>query len=194
MSPISRQLALAALALLMVPGAEGQSRIEGRDPSRRFVSAKYGFSIPIPNGWHASLEKDTPLYVNFDPTGVLQQLKLPSGGATIVVVAQESLPGRSPLGTTPSSWAVADARGIAARSPAVRPLEMPEASGVSGAVISSYDEATYGPDDQAQHCVAVFWEMRHKLFAAHLNYIVGDPKGPELEELLLQVIRGIRPL
>lgn len=86
------------------------------------------------------------------------------------------------------------ARGVSSGNPSVEPLEMPEQSGVSRAVVSSYDEATFSPDEQAQHCVSVFWEFKQKLFAAHLNYVANDPKGPALKKLFLETVRSIRPL
>jgi len=194
MSRIAKPSVALPIALALAISAHGQGKIEGQGAATRFISEKYGFSIAVPPGWHASLERDLPIYVNFTETRGPQQLTLPAHGATIVVVAQETLPGRRRLAKSPSDWAEIDARGVSSGDPAISAMEMPKESGVSKATTSSYDEATFSADDQAQHSLAAFWEFDHKLFAAHLNYIVNDPDGPTLEKLLLETIRSIRPL
>jgi len=183
-----------AIALLAISALRGQGRLEGRGAARRFVSDKYGFSIAVPPGWHVALEKDTPMYINFSSARGLSQLELPKGGASIVVGCQEDLPGRNRLGKSPLEWAASDARVLSSGNPLIEPLEMPKESGASRAVMSSYDDATFGPDDQAQHCVAIFWEFNRRLFEAHLNYLADDRNGPALKEAFLDTIRSIRPL
>jgi hypothetical protein len=71
---------------------------------------------------------------------------------------------------------------------------MPKESGVSRAIMLSYDEPTLSLDQQTQHSVAIFWEIGQKLFAAHLNYNANDPNGAAFEKLFLDVMRSIRPL
>jgi len=173
--------------------AHAQGRLEEHGTGTRFVSEKYGFSIAAPRGWHVSLERDTPMFINFGSASGASQLALPKGGASIVVIAQDTLPGQRRLGNTPSDWAVADARGASAGSPSIQPLDMPKESEASNAVISSYDDATFSPDDQSQHSVAIFWEFHRKLFAAHLTYVSRDPNGPSLEKLFIETVRSIRP-
>lgn len=182
------------ISLAAATGACGQGRLAGSGGTKRFVSERYGFTIAVPPGWYVSLDKDTPMYVNFGPDKALPQLRLPPGGASIVVVAQETLPGQPRLGSTPTAWAMTDARGVSSTEPSVRPFEVPTASGMTDAVITSYDEATYGPGDQPQHCVAIFWRFAGKLFAAHLNYITNDPNSAAIEKVSFETIRSIRPL
>ncbi len=191
---MNRKVAVVALGSLLASLALGRGRIEGSGTARRFVSQRYGFSITVPRGWYASVDGDTPMYVNFRSTGGATQLHLPDGGAAIVVVAQDSLPKRRRLGGSPRDWAQWDTRGVATANPQVWPFWTPKASGASRAVVTSYDYATYSTQDQAQHCVAIFWDFAHRLFAAHLNYVVGDPKGREFERTFRETIRSIRPL
>jgi hypothetical protein len=183
-----------AIAAIVAVSSLGQGRVEGLGAERRFVSEKYRFSMGVPPGWHVSLARDTPLYVNFDQEQGRSPLHLPKKGAVIVVVAQEKLPNPNRLGNTPGDWARVDAQGISSGNPSIKPLEMPNASKVSQAVLSSYDIATFGPDDQAQHCEALFWKFEDKLLAAHMTYVAHDPNGPALEKLFVETVRSIRPL
>lgn len=189
-----RQVAFLVIALVAANDAGGQGRLEGSGSGNRFISEKYGFSMAVPPGWHVSLEKDTPMFINFSSAEGRSQLTLPKGGAVIVVVAQDALPGRHRLGSSTMEWATTDARGVSSGSPSIKPLQVPKESGVSQAVMSSYDVATYSPDEQAQNCVAAFWEFDQKLFAAHLYYVARDPKGSELEKIFVNTVRSIRPL
>jgi hypothetical protein len=68
---------------------------------------------------------------------------------------------------------------------------MPKESGASRAVMCSYDEPTFGPDQHTQHSVAIFWEVGDKLFAAHLNYNANDSNGPAFEKVFLQTVRSL---
>ena len=64
--------------------------------SRRTVSKKYGFSLEQPVGWHAAVGADTdlPLFANFPWSRLQGQAILPSGGATIHILAEDELTGR----------------------------------------------------------------------------------------------------
>ena len=188
-------LLLIATALAATGVARGQGRLEGRGTTRRFISEKYGFSIAVPPRWLVDPSKDTPMYFSFSPAEAEDfngQLKLPRGGAVISVVAQDSLPMRGSRAL--SDWAVADARGTSVEGPSVRPFETPTESGMTSAIISSYDTATFGPGDQSEHHVNIFWEFREKRFAAHLLYPAHDPNGTEFEKAFLQTVRRIRPM
>lgn len=189
-----RRIAISTIWLAVAAAANAQGRLEGSGLAGRFISERYGFSIAVPLGWHVSLEKDTPMFINFNSAQGVSQLTLPKGGAAIAVVAQDALRGRRRLAASPSDWARIDARQVASGNSPAQSLDMPKESGILHAVVSSYDEATYSPDDQAQHCTAVFWEFDKKLFAAHLFYVAGDPKGRDLEKIFVDTIRGIRPL
>jgi len=134
------------------------------------------------------------MFMSFDPREAPPQTKLPQGGALISIVAQEKLPGRN-FGNSLSEWATEDRKGIAAAgNPIITALELPPQTTITNAVISSFDTATFGPDDQAQHCVAAYWGFKSKLFAAYLYYVIGDPKAKAQEALFLQTLRSIRPL
>ena len=73
-------------------------------------------------------------------------------------------------------------------------LEVSPSTEISEAILVSFDDATYGPDDQAQHEINAYWTFRHKKFAAHLFYLVGDPQGPEYVTILKRILLSIRPL
>ena len=133
------------------------------------------------------------MYFSFSPADAGEfnrQLKLPKGGAVISIVAQESLRGRQYHSL--SEWAEADARGVSAERPSIRPFELSADTGVAAAIISSYDSATFGPDDQSEHRLNIFWEFRQQLFVAHLLYPTHDARGAEFEKVLLDTVRSIR--
>jgi hypothetical protein len=71
---------------------------------------------------------------------------------------------------------------------------MPPATATTRALLSAFDEATFGPDDQPQRSVTVYWEFRGKRFAMYLFYVVGDPHGKQYEDVLATAARSIRPL
>ena len=194
MSSMINKILFLIIGLTAVCTAFGQGRLEGRASARRFVSDKYGFSIAVPPRWLVDPSRDTPMYFSFSPADAGEfnrQLKLPKGGAVISIVAQESLRGRQYHSL--SEWAEADARGVSAERPSIRPFELSADTGVAAAIISSYDSATFGPDDQSEHRLNIFWEFRQQLFVAHLLYPTHDARGAELK-VLLDTVRSIRPL
>ena len=73
-------------------------------------------------------------------------------------------------------------------------LRLPDSTEIREAVLVSFDEATYGPDEQAQRSVSVYWIFRGEKFAAHLSYLVGDPRGFSSENTLKGTVAGIRPI
>ena len=194
MSLASKILCFAVLAAA-VPAATSQGRVEGRGEARRFISQKYGFSMAVPPGWGPSALLDTPVYFYSPQGGRFVQAQIPEGGAVMVVTAHDTVSGLSKRATTPSGWAAEDARGFfLSKAPSVSLLEMPSESEASGAVMSSYDEPAFSPDQRTQHSLAVFWAYNKELFAAHLNYNANDPNGPALERLFLETIRSFRPV
>jgi hypothetical protein len=72
-------------------------------------------------------------------------------------------------------------------------LDMPSSTGASNAMMVSFDIPRLSPDEQPQHEAHVYWEFRGKLFAAYLSYVVGDPKAAEYSDLLVMLVRSIRP-
>jgi len=190
-----RKIGFFIVGLTVAVATSGQGRIEeGQRGSKRFISEKYGFSIAVPVGWLVDPSNDTPMYFSFSPAQGQEfnhQLRLPRGGAVISVVAQEDLPGPP---RSLRDWAAADARGDYARDPPIRDLEMPSASGISEALISFHDTPVFGPDDQSQHTVSIFWEFGGRRFAAHLLYPLNDPKAVRFERVLVDTVRSVRPL
>lgn len=187
MSRITRQIAFFTIALAT---AHAQGKLD--QTGRRFLSEKYGFSIAIPRGWSQLANQDTPLFVSYPASRALPQGRIPEGGAIISIVPLDAFKGLE--SRTLFEWAVADARGDSAGSAPIRPFEMPSQSGVTTAIISSHDTPTFGPDDQSQHTVNIFWEFRRKLFAAHLLYPAHDPRGAEFEKTFLDTVRSVRSL
>ncbi len=195
MSRVSQLTVVLAMAFALVLTMSGEGKLEGKGKARRFVSQKYGFSIGVPPRWLVDPVKDTPIFFSFSPSEAAefnQQAQLPKGGAVISVLAQDALPG--PHTGDLSAWAAADARGVSAQIPSIHPFDMPPETHVDTAVVSSYDSATYGPDDQSEHRVNIFWEFREKRFVAHLMYPAHDPKGPTFEAVLFSTVRSMRPL
>ena len=189
MSRLTRITPFFALVIAIAPAVLAQGKLDST--GQRFVSEKYQFSIAIPRGWGASFDRDTPLFVSYPASRALPQGKLPLGGANISIVPLDAYHSTKTL--TLNEWATADARGDFAHSTPVRELEMPPESGVVAAIISSHDTPTFGPDDQAQHTVNVFWKFNGNLFAAHLFYPAHDAKGPGFEKVFLDTLRSIRP-
>jgi hypothetical protein len=188
-------IASVLVAIIAVTATYGQGRLEGRGATKRFDSEKYGFSVAVPPGWLVDPSGDTPIFFSFTPAEAQdfnRQLRLPKGGAVISIVADASLPG-APFRNLPD-WASADAKGASTEAPSIRRLPVASETGISAAIISSFDTATYGPQDQSEHHVSIFWEFNHALFATHLLYPAHDAKGLEFERILANNIRSIRPL
>jgi hypothetical protein len=120
------------------------------------------------------------------------QLRLPTGGAVINVTAWDRLLRRSGDESL-AGWAHLDAVGAALGTMISHELDVPPSTEISEAILVSFDEATFGPDDQAQRGVSVYWAYRRQKFAAHLFYVVGDRKGVEYERVLRQIVLSIRP-
>jgi hypothetical protein len=81
---------------------------------------------------------------------------------------------------------------VSAENPSVRPFDVPPETGITAAVISFFDSAVFGPQDQSEHHVSTFWEFQSQLFASHLLYPANDPKGPDFENILRDNFRSIR--
>ena len=186
----TRAITISTVALAIALAAHAQSNAEGR--AQRFTSDKYGFSMAVPRGWGVSTDQDTPLLVSYPASHALPQGRIPSGGANISVVPLDKFRGQERRSL--AEWATADATGDSAPNSPIYPFKMPPASMVKDAVISSHDTPTFGPDDQSQHTVNIFWEFRNKRFAAHLLYPAHDPKGPEFERIFMETIRSLRPV
>ncbi len=155
---------------------------------------KYGFSLRPPRGWHTSVGEDgLPLFVNFPWSKRLPQLRLPKGGAVINLISFKRLPRRRGDETL-TGWAHLDAAQAVPGTLASSALEVPASSEISEAVLLALDEATFGPDDQPQRDVGVYWIYHGERFAAHLSFVVGDPQGVAYENVLKQIVFSIRPL
>jgi hypothetical protein len=182
------------LAVLLTAPAASQGRVEGRGAARRFISEKYRFSMGVPLVWGVSTELDTPVFFYAPPSGRFIQAAIPQGGGVITVEPHDIVSGQGRLATTPEAWALADTHTIAASDTSIEPFQFPKESAVPRAVICSYNEATYSPDQQTQHSIAIFWEFEHKLFSAHLNYNARDSNGSALGKTFLRTVRSFRPL
>lgn len=167
---------------------------QSREPSGRIRIRKYRFSIEIPSGWRTRIGEDgLPIFVNFPWARMQAQLRLPERGAIIRVAAWDNLRRRRGDESL-AGWAKLDTVIAAPRTVATRVIDVPSRTEISEAILVSFDEATFGPDDQVQRDVRVYWSYRGKRFAAYLNYIIGDTKGNAYEALLKQIVFGIRPL
>ena len=180
---------LASLASA-TPQARGRVEPSSGVPTR-FISERFGFSVKVPAGWPVFVGSDTPVFFNFPPSELGPGLSLPKGGATIAMIAQEDLHGKRRTATE-SEWAAEEA--ASSRGVSTGHIEVPPTSGVSDAVTVSCDLAAYALDDQKQRELSVYWRFRGGLFAAHLRYVKGDPRAPQYESILLDVVRSIRPL
>ena len=173
----------------------GQDKLP-QPPTRpeRIRVGKYGFSLEAPSGWRVGIGKDgLPLFVNFPWSRMQAQARLPKAGATINVVAWERLLRRRGDETL-SGWASLDAVNAAPGTVVSVPLDVPPSTDISEAFWESFDEATFGPDDQAQREVSLYWTYGREKLAAHLFYVVGDPKGGAYETALRKLVFSIRPL
>jgi hypothetical protein len=182
------------LAVLLAVPAASQGTVEGRGAARRFISPKYTFSMAVPVGWGVSTGLDTPVFFYAPSSERFVQDAIPKGGAVITTRPHDRVSGLARSATTPEAWALADARAFASNNPPIEPFQMPRESGASRAVMCSYDEPAFSPDQQTQRSVAIFWEFEQKLFAAHLNYNANDSNGPALEKVFLRTVRSFRPL
>ena len=161
---------------------------------RRVLIRTYQFSVlPMP-GWRTGTDKDgMPIFVNFPWSKMQPQLRLPKGGAIVNLVAWDSLLRRHGDESL-TGWAHLDAVNaepgtvISQNVDALPPAEIAEA------ILLSFDEATFGPNDQQQHEMNAYWTFRLKKFSDHLSYIVGDPRGREYEDALRHLVLSVRPL
>lgn len=181
-------------SLLAVPAANGDGSVKGQGDQRSFVSVKYGFSMSVPPGWSVSTALDTPVYFFASSSDKFVQDRIPRGGAIIAMEGHDATSGLASSAKTPRAWAAADAQAETSGTPLIEPLEMPKASGASGAVETSYDEETFSPDQRKKHCVAVFWKFGGELFVARLRFNAGDSIGPQVIRVFLETVRSIKPL
>jgi hypothetical protein len=190
-----RQLALLAIACMGALGCHAGQTNGLRAENGRVLSRRYGFSISPPRGWTAGVdEKDLPVLINFPPTSASAQQVLPKGGAVINFVAKDSLPGRRLRTVTLPEWARFDEHLADPATVSASAFDMPPATGASNALVASFDVRTFSPDEQRQHEASVYWKFQGKEFAAHLFYVIGDPRAREYEALLAKLVRGVRPL
>ncbi len=185
---------IVVLVVLISAPATSQGRVEDHGAARRFISPKYMFSMVVPVGWGVSTGLDTPVFFYAPTSERFVQTAIPRGGAVITTESHGSVSGSGRSATTPEEWALADVGAFASSSPPIETFLFARGSGVSRAVTCSYDETTYSPDQRIQHSVAIFWEFNKKLFAAHLHYNAGDPKGPAFEKVFSQTLRSLRPI
>ena len=178
--------------LLPLPGS-GEGTLEGHGAEKRFFSRHYGFSMSVPVGWGVSTRLDTPVYFYAPPSEKFVQDAIPEGGAVIIVQAHDAEASLGKSAKTAESWAKADMEAFAPKPVAIQAFQFHAESGVSQAVVCSYDEARLSPDERPQHSVAIFWEFNQELFAAHLRYNANDAKGPLFERVFFQTIRSLRP-
>ena len=170
------------------PGA-----LAGTGP-QRVLASLYGFSVEVPSGWSYRFGRDgLPVFVNFEWSKMQAQLRLPQGGATVNIVAWDTLLRRKGDESL-AGWARLDAVNAAPGTFTSHDLHAPLSSKISEAILVSFDEATFGPDDQAQRQINAYWAFQPRRFAAHLSFVVGDPKGSEYENVLRDLVLSVRPL
>jgi hypothetical protein len=182
------------LIILLAGLAASKGRMEVRGQGREFVSDRYGFSMAVPPGWGASVELDTPVFFYAPNSEKFVQAEIPKGGAVLTTECHDTTSGLARSATTPEAWARVDMRISALGVSPIESFQFPPESGVSHAVISSYNEPAFSLDQRVQHSVAIFWQFREKLFAAHLNYNASDRNGPALQRAFLRTVRSFKPL
>jgi hypothetical protein len=190
MPKLTTLFAAAVLSLLCsgYVGA-GPTRAESRMPVRA-----YGFSVDVPAGWRAGAGPGgLPILVNFPWSQMQAQLRLPKGGAVVNFVAWDSLLRRKGDDSL-AGWSQLDAVNAVPQTLTSERLDTPSSTEISDALMVTFDEATFGPLDQAQHQINVYWTFLGRKFASHLSYIVGDPKAVEYVDVLKHLVSSVRPL
>lgn len=136
-----------------------------------------------------------PIFVNFQWSNLAGRgFVLPKGGAMIHVVAQSELSGRH-RGFTLDEWANFDQHRGDQGKIARRVLQMPKSTEVGRALMLAFDDTVWDvSSEQHQRCVIVYWEFLGERFATQLRYEVGDPHSSEYENLLVSLMRGVRPI
>jgi hypothetical protein len=185
------RLALAfAVCFSLACFGQEPSRIDGK----RIYIRTYGFSILPPAGWQVGMgEGGLPIFVNFPWSKMGAQLRLPAGGSIIGIVSWNGLTRRKGDGSL-AGWAHLDAVIAAPGTMVSKRIEAPPATEISEAIMVSFDDETFGPDDQPQHEIRVYWEFRREKFAAHLSYVIGDPKATTYQAVLQQIVFSVRPI
>jgi hypothetical protein len=162
---------------------------------KRIAIEKYGFSVEAPASWRVGVgEKDgLPMFVNVPWSKLGPQLRLPAGGATMHIIDEEGLPAGH-RDHTLEKWLEFDQVTSKAGTASNRVFDVLPATGITRALLSTFEERTWSRDEQPQRSVAVYWEFHGKRFAMHLSYVVGDPRGKRYEALLMSAVQSIRPL
>ena len=176
--------------VLVVVALQAQNRSQRPEQPDRFVSKKYGFSVEIPHGWYAATGGDTPFYFNFPPEKALGQGNLPDGGATLNIVPQDELPGRRHSASI-AEWIAEDTR--QGKKLSTGKVDVPATTEITEAKLASWNLPTFSPDDEAQHETSIYFTFRGRRFSIHLIYLLSDPAASKYEELLINVLRSIRP-
>ena len=136
--------------LLLAVAAFSQNH--GRFADSRFVSDKFEFSLLTPRGWAVERIGDVPMFFSIDPGNSYPVIQLPTGGATINmdVVSRTPRAGSSPKWLrTLRDYAEAIGRAGGATDPALSPIAFPPESGISEALVVSWDRETLSPPNKS---------------------------------------------
>jgi hypothetical protein len=161
-----------------------------------FVCRPYGFSVETPGGWRVATDKDSglPLFVNFPWSRLHGQGVLPEGGATIHIVAAVRLSERHKKYSL-DEWAEFDELRAIPGTVTSRVLDLPAATGVSHALLVSFDEIVLARSrEQRQRDVGVYWEFRGQRFATYLVHALGGRNARQHEDIVTNLMRSLRPL
>ncbi len=139
---------LALALLLCMSACLGQGK-RAQSPVKPMRLEAFGFSVKPPSGWNAGVdEKGLPIFANFRWSRMGAQFTLPRQGALINVVDWDKLPRRRGDETL-LGWASLDAGIAASGSMVSHPLDVPVPTGISEAVLSTFDVATFSPPGPA---------------------------------------------
>jgi hypothetical protein len=180
-----------SLASGIVLCAQVATQKSDRRPSR-IISEKNGFSVMFPRRWFVWQGGDAPVFFNFSAEKAPPQGRLPDGGASIIMHVADAIP-QTQATDALSSWAERLIRANSGNNVERRYGSGPPVAGVSRALQLSFDQPGFGDGESPTRFVIILWELSGKLFAAELSYYKGDPRAPQHERVLFDVVRSFRP-
>ena len=156
-----------------------------RPDVRRFESKKFGYTVEYPSDWHLQSLSDVFSVENFPPSKAVRGVRLPSGGAGIVIAA-------SSQGTEEGPQRFDDWVKIGTAHQNVqeqRAFELQE------------NKRTISITEVRADCCGVppflqyiewFFQIDGHFFQASLVLWQGDPKADQLQETLKRVVLSVK--
>jgi hypothetical protein len=154
--------------------------------AKSFESTRYGYTVRYPCDWHLQGRAGTFMIENFPPYKAVRGVRLPPGGAAIVI----GVPSPTGRGTLPQSLDDWVKQAIGHQEVLVR-RELPLGDGHRVIPITEI-QAYWRNGDTTQQYTEWFFRMDGRYFQVSLVYWQGDPNARKLEETLKEIVFSLR--